>query len=111
MAFPSSFLQRVRPRPLAAAFIAAVALAALLLASGADANPSIQEKQAQAQAILDQVQQLDTEVGDAAERWNGANYELGQISAQLDEARHDLVRAKQGVKVSQARASERLREL
>ena len=84
---------------------------ALLGAVGATANPSIQEKRAQAQAILGQVQQLDADVGDAAERWNGANYKLGQISAELDTAKRDLVRAKAGVKTSQARAGARLREL
>jgi len=80
-------------------------------AVGATANPSIREKRAQAQAILEQVQQLDGEVGDAAERWNGANYKLGQISTELDSSRRDLVRAKAGVKTSQARAGARLREL
>ena len=111
MAFPSSLLEHARPRPLAAALVLAGVIAAMLLAGGAAANPSIREKQAQAQAILAQVQQLDAEVGDAAERWNGANYKLGQISAQLDDAKRDLVRAKRGVKISQARAGARLREL
>ena len=86
-------------------------LVALLGAVGAGANPSIQEKRAQAQAILEQVQQLDGEVGDAAERWNGANYRLGQINAELTSAKVDLVRAKKGVKTSQARVGARLREL
>ena len=86
-------------------------LAALVAAVGAAANPSIDEKRAQAQAILGQVQQLDDEVGDAAERWNGANYKLGQISEELSSARADLVRAKAGVKTSQARVGARLREL
>ena len=86
-------------------------LATLVAAVGADANPSIQEKRAQAQAILAQVQQLDDEVGDAAERWNGANYELGKINAELGSAQADLVRARTGVKTSQARVGARLREL
>jgi cell wall-associated NlpC family hydrolase len=86
-------------------------LVALLGAVGAGANPSIQEKRAQAQAILEQVQQLDGEVGDASERWNGANYKLGLISDELSSARVDLVRAKKGVKTSQARVGTRLREL
>lgn len=86
-------------------------LVALLVAVGASANPSIQEKRTQAEAILQQVGQLDDEVGDAAERWNGANYRLDQISQQLRSAGADLVRAKMGVKVSQARVGARLREL
>ena len=57
------------------------------------------------------MQQLDAEVGDAAERWNGANYKLGKISAELNSARADLVRAKSGVKESQARVGARLRAL
>ncbi|MCY7302228.1 MAG: hypothetical protein LH654_04170, partial [Thermoleophilia bacterium] len=85
--------------------------AALVAAVGAEANPSIDEKRAQAQAILAQVQQLDDEVGNAAERWNGANYKLGQINAELTSAQADLVRAKSGVKTSQARVGARLREL
>ncbi|RDI73677.1 NlpC/P60 family [Gaiella occulta] len=97
------------------AFLAAVALAgvlaALLGAAGASANPSIREKRAQAQAILQQVQELDGEVGAAAERWNGANYRLGQLSRDLRSARADLLRAQEGVKVSQARIGARLREL
>jgi cell wall-associated NlpC family hydrolase len=86
-------------------------LLALLAAVGASANPSIDEKRAQAQAILQQVEQLNAEVGDAAERWNGANYRLDQISQQLRSAKADLVRARRGVEVSQARAGARLREL
>lgn len=89
----------------------ASALVALFGAVGAGANPSIKDKQAQAQAILAQVQQLDGEVGAAAERWNGANYRLGQISAELSSAQVDLGRARQGVKTSQARIGARLREL
>jgi len=84
---------------------------ALFAAVGAGANPSIQDKQAQAQAILEQVQQLDGEVGDAAERWNGANYKLGQISTELDSTTRDLTRAKRGLKISQTRVGARLRDL
>ena len=103
----------VRPRARVALPVVAImgVLVALLGAVGAGANPSIQEKRAQAQAILDQVQQLDGEVGDAAERWNGANYRLGLIGDELRSARVDLVRAKQGVKTSQARVGERLRDI
>ena len=95
-----------------AAAVAVLCVAVLVAgAVGAAADPTIQEKRAQAQAILGQVQELDGEVGDAAERWNGANYELGQISAELDTTKRDLVRAKAGVKTSQARVGARLREI
>ena len=93
----------VRARVALPAVAVAGVLAALIAAVGAGASPSIQEKRAQAQAILEQVQQLDGEVGDASERWNGANYKLGLIGDELSSARVDLVRARKGVKRSQAR--------
>ena len=102
---------RLRARIVLPVVAVAGVLVALLGAVGAGASPSIQEKRAQAQAILEQVQQLDGQVGDAAERWNGANYKLGQISDELSSAQVDLVRAKKGVKTSQARVGARLREL
>ena len=102
-----------QPTVRAAVPIVAVAsvLVALFAAVGAGASPSIQEKRAQAQAILEQVQRLDGEVGNASERWNGANYKLGLISDELSSARVDLVRAKNGVKTSQARVGARLRDI
>lgn len=78
---------------------------------GASADPSIDDKQAQAQAILAEVQRLDEEVGAAAERWNGANLELDSLTTELDETREDLKRARRLYKVSQARVAQRLRAL
>ncbi|MDH5280205.1 MAG: hypothetical protein OEW52_03530, partial [Thermoleophilia bacterium] len=77
----------------------------------ASADPSLKDKQAQAQAILAEVQRIDEEVGAAAERWNGANYELQSLTAELEETREDLVRARSLYKVSQARVAKRLRDL
>ena len=115
---PMSFIRshktrtsQLRPRFVPFGLALACLAAALLGAAGASANPSIQDKRAQAQAILQQVQELDGQAGDAAERWNGANYKLGQIAGELQTAQTDLVRAKQGVKVSQARVGTRLREI
>ena len=82
----------------------------LFAAAGRAANP-IEEKRAQAQAILGQVAQLDAEVGQAVERWNGANYKLQQISGRLDQAQADLKRARAGVKTSHARVASRLVQL
>ena len=66
----------------------------LLSAVGASADPSISDKRAQAQAIIGEIESLDEELGAAAERFNGANYELQQISRRLAETRADLVRAR-----------------
>jgi cell wall-associated NlpC family hydrolase len=90
------------------------ALGALLLlaaAVGASANPSVNDKRAQAQAILGEIQALDEEVGAAAERYNGANYELQQLTAQLTETREDLTRARELRKASQQRVAARLVQL
>ena len=89
-------------------------LAAILLlaaAVGASANPSINDKRAQAEAILAEIQTLDEELGAAAERFNGANYELGKLTAELAETREDLTRARQLQKVSRQRVAGRLRQL
>jgi cell wall-associated NlpC family hydrolase len=94
------------------ATVAAVAAAFVLLAAvGAGANPSLQDKRAQAEAILAEIQRLDEEVGDAAERWNGANLELASLTDELAETRADLRRSRVLYRASQERIATRLREL
>ena len=87
------------------------AVGVLLAASAASADPTIQEKRHQAELILAQVQALDEEVGAAAERFNGANYKLGQLTDRLRATRADLRRARQQLGLSRKRASERLVQL
>lgn len=77
----------------------------------ARAEPPLEEKQAQAQAIIAEIQAIDEEVGAAAERWNGANLELDSLTQELAETRKDLVRARRHLAASRARAAERLRDL
>ena len=94
--------------------LGAAALSILLLlaaAVGASANPSINDKRAQEEAILAEIQSLDEEVGAAAERFNGANYELHQLTTELTETRKGLTRARQQHKISQRRVAERLVQL
>ncbi len=87
-------------------------LGALLGATvSASADPSIEDKQAQAQAILAEIQTIDEEVAAAAERWNGANLELESLTSDLDETREDLERARRLYRVSQERVAQRLRDL
>lgn len=90
---------------------AVAASLALLAASAASAEPPVQEKRRQAELILAQVQELDAEVGAAAERFNGANYKLGQLTARLRETRTDLKRAREQLVTARGRASERLVQL
>lgn len=93
----------------------AVALAAatgvLLAASVAGAVPSVPEKRRQAELILAQVQTLDEQVGAAAERFNGASYELDRLTGRLRSTRADLSRARRQLVSARARASERLVQL
>ena len=90
----------------------AAALVVLLgLASGASAEPAIDSRRTQAAAILEEIDALGAEVGAAAERFNGANYELAKLTAELAETREDLIRAKQLRTVTQTRLANRLYQL
>jgi cell wall-associated NlpC family hydrolase/outer membrane murein-binding lipoprotein Lpp len=94
------------------AIVIATALAGTLLAgSRADADPDVRAKQAQAQEIVAQVQALGEEVGAAAERFNGANYRLQQLTRELRVTRRDLGRARSMHRVAQHRLAERLVQL
>jgi cell wall-associated NlpC family hydrolase len=83
----------------------------LSVAAGASADPSVEDKRAQAQAILAELNTLGEEVGAAAERYNGATYELQSITAELAEARKDLRNARELRQISVARIAKRLRQL
>ena len=89
----------------------AAATAVLFGASAASAEPSLQEQRRQAELILAQVQELDAEVGAAAERFNGANYTLGRLTERLQRARTDLKRTRKELGTARGRASERLVQL
>jgi cell wall-associated NlpC family hydrolase len=89
-----------------------VLTAALLLAVGpASADPDIRSKQAQAQAILAQLDQLDQSLAVAIEAYNYANVELGRIDGELQLNGKHLVAARKSLKVSQRRIAKRLRDL
>jgi cell wall-associated NlpC family hydrolase len=86
--------------------------AALLLAAGsASADPDIQDKQAQAQAIMAELEDLDMSLGATIEAWNGANVELDRIDGELETNARHLVAARKSLNVAQRRIAERLREL
>ena len=91
--------------------VLAASAGVLLAASAAVAEPSVGEKRRQAEAILAQVQELDAEVGAAAERFNGATYELGLLSTKLRSTRTALVRTRRDLGTARRRASRRLVEL
>jgi peptidoglycan DL-endopeptidase CwlO len=86
--------------------------AALLLAAGsASADPDIQSKQAQAQAIIAELEELDMSLGATVEAWHGANIELESIDVDLEKNARHLVAARKSLNVAQRRIAERLRDL
>jgi peptidoglycan DL-endopeptidase CwlO len=89
----------------------ATAAALLLGAGAASAEPDIQSKQAQAQAIMTELQNLDANLGLAIEAYNGANVELDRIDGELDVNARHLIAARKSLNVAQRRIAERLRDL
>ena len=84
----------------------------LMVATGpATADPSISSKRQQAQAIMGQIQQLDSSLSHAIESYNLANIQLGQIDADLKTNGRHLVIAKSSLGVAQAHIAKRLRAL
>ncbi len=106
-------MNRSRTRQAPALTLASVALIATLFAvvSSATANPSVQSKRAQAQAVLAQIQQSDAELEQAIESYNYANVQLGQIDADLTANAHHLVIARKSLGVAQGHIAERLKAL
>jgi cell wall-associated NlpC family hydrolase len=92
--------------------LAIAAVVALVLGSGsAAADPSISSKRQQAQAILAQVQQLDSRLSHAIESYNLANIQLSQIESDLKANGRHLVIAKQSLGIAQTHVARRLRAL
>ena len=102
-----------RTRQAPAILLASVALVAALLtvAAAATANPSIQSKRAQAQAVLAQISQSDIELEHAIESYNYANVQLGTIDADLNSNARHLVVAQKSLGVAQVHIADRLRAL
>ena len=92
-------------------FALVAALAALLLAAGSASAQSIQDKQAQAQAIMSQIQQLDTSVEQASEAYDYANIQLGKIDTDLATNQRHLHAARKSLVVAQGHIAQRLRDL
>ena len=83
----------------------------MLGAGPATADPSISSKREQAQAIVAQVRQLDSDVAHAAEAWDLANIQLGEIDKQLETNGRHLESAKASLTVAQTHIAKRLRAL
>jgi peptidoglycan DL-endopeptidase CwlO len=86
-----------------------VGIAALCAAASANADPgSVAAKQAQAQQVLAQIQQIDRSLDGAVEAYNLANVQLHRIEGDLRENRNQLTLARSNLKVAQKSLAARL---
>jgi len=102
-----------RTRQAPAIILATAALLAVLLTavSSATANPSINSKRAQAQAVLAQIEQSDVQLEKAIESYNYANVQLGQIDTDLHSNARHLVVAQKSLGAAQENIADRLKAL
>jgi cell wall-associated NlpC family hydrolase len=91
--------------------LVALAAATLLAVGPAAADPSIQSKREQAQAIMGEMQQLDADIAQMAEAWNLAKIELDRIDVQLEVNAKHLVAARKSLRIAQSRIAERIHDL
>jgi peptidoglycan DL-endopeptidase CwlO len=82
--------------------------AAILAATPALADPSIASKQAEAQSVIGQVQQLDSSLERAIEAYNFATTKLNRVRADLKANHASLRIAKQSLRRAQAALSARI---
>ena len=86
-----------------------IGVAALCAAAAANADPgSVAAKQAQAQQVLSQIDQIDRSLGAAVEQYNLANVRLQRIEGDLKENRKQLTLARSNLKVAQKSLAARL---
>jgi cell wall-associated NlpC family hydrolase len=90
---------------LLAAVLAAASLASVRSAA---ADPTIGEKQAEAQSVLEQIREIDSQLSHAIEAYNLANVRLEKVEAELKANARRLVLARSSLKGAQAHLSERL---
>ena len=91
--------------------LAALLTGVLGIASSATANPSIEAKRAQAQAILGQIQEMDSQLERAIEAYNYANVQLDQIDGDLVANAGHLKVARRSLGVAQRHIAARLKGL
>jgi peptidoglycan DL-endopeptidase CwlO len=89
-----------------------VLVAALAAAGGATADPSrLDAKRAEAQDILAQVQQIDSDLSHVIEAYNLANVKLERIEGDIKRNQRDLRIARANYRVAQTRLAERVVQL
>ena len=93
------------------AVLLAALVAGLLLAVGPASADRIDSKRAQAEAIMAQVEGLNSNLEQTVEAWNYANIELTRIDTDLASNKKHLVAARKSLVVAQDRIAQRLRDL
>jgi cell wall-associated NlpC family hydrolase len=84
-------------------------VATLVTAGGATAEPSqLDQQQARAQSVLEQVQQIDSQLSHAIEAYNLANVKLDRIQSDLVRNRRHLGLAKENLGSAETRLAERV---
>ena len=99
---------RIKPplrstRRKAPALVIAMAAAFALTAASATADPSVASKQAEAQSVMGQIQQLDGSLERAVEAYNLANVKLARIRHDLADNTTALAVAKKSLTHAQTR--------
>jgi cell wall-associated NlpC family hydrolase len=102
---------RKRQTPVFLLVLAVVIALVATISSAATANPSIASKQAQARAVLAQIQVITARAERAQNDLYAANQQLAQINADLKTNGRHLKIARQSLGVAQARVAARLRAL
>jgi cell wall-associated NlpC family hydrolase len=101
--------RRIRPRKRHARGILLVATAALTAAAAATADPgTIASKQAQAEQVLAQINDIDHSLEGAIQAYDGATWHLGIIQKQQRVNRHDLHVARSNLRYAQKALAKRL---
>lgn len=77
-------------------------------ARSASADPRVEAKRAEAQDVLDQIREIDGQLGHAAEAYNLATLELGRTEADLKTNGRHLVIARSSLESAEKHLSERL---
>ena len=104
---PSRSTRRKAP-----ALVIALALALALTAASATADPgTIASKEAEAQSVLGQIQQLDSSLERAIEAYNLANVKLNRIKHDLSENTVALAAARKSLKHAKVQLADRLVEI
>src|SRR4051794_37829559 len=99
-----------RPRRALAAMVVVAATAALAGTATAE-PPAISAKRAEAQRVLGQIQELDSQLEHAIEAFNASNVELGRIRGEQELNTRHLKLARHNLRIAQQVIAERLRAL